>query len=116
MCRSLVVVLWLTTVSAAAEPLPSWNDTGPKDAILNFVKKTTTEGSPEFIPVENRIAVFDNDNTLWPENPVPFQLAFAIDSLKLQIEKDPKLKDDEFVKAALANNAAAPVELRWTLA
>jgi phosphoglycolate phosphatase-like HAD superfamily hydrolase len=89
-----------------SDPLPSWNDGAAKKSIIEFVAKTTTAGSPSFIPPPERIAVFDNDGTLWPENPVPFQLAFAIDSLKLQIEKNPKLKDDVFVKAVLAGDTA----------
>ena len=88
-------------------PLPSWNDGAAKQAILKFVARTIEKDSPEFIRPEERIAVFDNDGTLWPENPVPFQLAFALDSLKLQLEMNPKLQDDEYVKAALAGDAAA---------
>ena len=57
---------------AADDPLPSWNDTAPKQAIMAFVGKVTQEGSPDFVPVPERIAVFDNDGTLWAEKPVPF--------------------------------------------
>jgi len=58
-----------TTVAQAADPLPSWNDTAPKKAIVAFVEKVTKEGSSDFVPPAERIAVFDNDGTLWPEDP-----------------------------------------------
>jgi phosphoglycolate phosphatase-like HAD superfamily hydrolase len=83
------------------DPLPSWNAGAAKSAILAFVKKTTTEGSPDFVAVSERVAVFDNDGTLWPENPVPFQLAFVIDELKRRAPNEPKLADDPMVQAAL---------------
>ena len=67
----------LLPAAAQTDPLPSWNDTASKKAIVSFVEKVTKEGSADFVPVSERIAVFDNDGTLWPENPVPFQLAFA---------------------------------------
>jgi hypothetical protein len=53
------------------DPLPSWNDTGAKKAIVAFVERVITEGSPDFVPVPERIATFDNDGTLWSEKPVP---------------------------------------------
>jgi hypothetical protein len=100
----------LPVVSAFAQepkgdPLPSWNEGAAKRSILTFVAKTTKEGSPDFVPTPERIAVFDNDGTLWPENPLPFQLAFAFDSLKQEVPKNPKWKDDPFVKAALDDDA-----------
>ncbi|MFN0067180.1 MAG: haloacid dehalogenase-like hydrolase, partial [Limisphaerales bacterium] len=60
----------------AADPLPSWNDGPAKQSITAFVEKVTKEGSPEFVPVAERIAVFDNDGTLWAEQPMYFQLFF----------------------------------------
>lgn len=102
----LTVAPALVRGAETPDPLPSWNDGAAKKAVLDFVAKTTKASSPSLVPEAERVAVFDNDGTLWPENPVPFQLAFALDSLKLQIEKNPKLKDDEFVKAALAGDAA----------
>lgn len=92
------------------DPLPSWVDGAAKKAILAFVAKTTRVGLPDFIKPSDRIAVFDNDGTLWCENPMPFQLAFALDSLKQQAEKNPKLKDDAFVKAALGGDFAKLLE------
>ena len=87
--------------SPGAAPLPSWNDTAPRAAIVEFVEKVTKEGSPDFVPPGERIAVFDNDGTLWPENPMPFQLAFALDELKRRLPDEPAWKDDPAVKAAL---------------
>lgn len=87
-----------------ADPLSSWNDGTAKSAILEFVKKTTIEGSPDLVPVSERIAVFDNDGALWPENPVPFQLAYVMDELKRRAPNEPRLAEDEMVKAALAED------------
>jgi len=92
--------------SAPADPLASWNNGAAKKAILDFVAKTTKEGSPHFVPRAERVAVFDNDGTLWPENPIPFQMAFAFDRLKQGVPKHPEWKDDPFVKAALAGETA----------
>ncbi len=91
----------------ARDPLPSWNDRAAKKSILDFVVKATQKGAPGFVPQSERIAVFDNDGTLWPENPVPFQLAFARNSLREQVGKHRKLRDDPFVKAALGGDTAA---------
>ena len=65
----------------AADPLPSWNDTGPRRAIMAFVEKVTRPGGAEYLPPGERIAVFDNDGTLWCEQPMYVQLAFALDRL-----------------------------------
>lgn len=75
----LTLVGVISTTSGAAEPLASWKDTPSKQAIIEFVKKTTTEGSSDFVPVPDRIATFDNDGTLWTEHPMYTQLAFALD-------------------------------------
>ena len=97
----IVTALFAANVAKAADPLPSWNDTAPKKAIVAFVEKVTKEGSPDFVPPAERIAVFDNDGTLWPENPVVFQLACALDTLKKDVAKKPELKQDPMVEAAL---------------
>ncbi len=62
----------LTAASYAADPLPSWNDGKTKQSIMDFVAKVTKEGSPGFVPVDERIATFDNDGTLWAEQPMYF--------------------------------------------
>ena len=66
----------------SADPLPSWNDTAPKKTIRAFFERVTKQGSPDFAPAAERIAVFDNDGTLWAEQPMYFQLAFALDRVK----------------------------------
>jgi phosphoglycolate phosphatase-like HAD superfamily hydrolase len=97
-------LLAATSLSFAADPLPSWNDTAPKNAIIAFVDKVTKEGSADFVPPIERIAVFDNDGTLWPEDPVPFQAAFVLDELIRRAPNEPQLAADPIVKAALAGD------------
>ncbi|MEM7304939.1 MAG: HAD family hydrolase [Pseudomonadota bacterium] len=89
-----VQVLW-------ADDLPSWNDGPAKQAILDFVEKVSKEGSQDFVPEEERIAVFDNDGTLWGEQPYYFQLAFALDRIKAMAPDNPQWKDDPILKAAI---------------
>ena len=84
-----------TTVSRAADPLPSWNDTAPKKAIVTFVEKVTKEDSPDFVPVPERIATFDNDGTLWCEQPLPVQLHFTLDRVKTLAPQHPEWKTKE---------------------
>jgi phosphoglycolate phosphatase-like HAD superfamily hydrolase len=100
----LAVLAVLATARAASDPLPSWQDTPPKKAITDFVTRVTTEGTADFVPPAERIAVFDNDGTLWPENPMPFQLAFALDELKRLLPENPQWKEDPAVQAALAGD------------
>jgi phosphoglycolate phosphatase-like HAD superfamily hydrolase len=90
--------------STAADPLPSWNDGRAKEAILAFVARVTKEGSPDFLPPAERVAVLDNDGTLWPEQPIPFQAAFAIDEIKRRVVAEPTLASDPMVQAALAGD------------
>ena len=82
-------------------PLASWRDNDAKKAITEYVLRVTDEKSPDFVPAPERIAVFDNDGTLWPENPMPFQLAFALDELKQRLPDEPAWKEDAMVQAAL---------------
>jgi len=79
----------------AADPLPSWNDGPAKQSILRFVEQVTTEGSPSFVPVPERIATFDNDGTLWCEQPVPVQAYFALDRVKALAPQHPEWKTQE---------------------
>ena len=90
--------------SMSADPLPSWNDGPAKQAVLSFIGKVTTEGSPDFLPLAERIAVHDNDGTLWPENPMPFQAAFAVDELNRRIIAEPGLASDPMAQAVLAGD------------
>jgi len=86
---------------SATDPLPSWNEGASKQAIIDFVTKTTKEGSVDFVPVGDRIACFDNDGTLWSEQPMYFQLAFAIDRIKVMAPKHPEWKTTQPFKALL---------------
>jgi hypothetical protein len=96
----LAVLLFATTI-AAADGLPSWNEGAPKQALLSFVEKVTKEGGPDFVPIEQRIATFDNDGTLWCEQPMYFQMLFAFDRIKVLAEKHPEWKNIEPYKFAL---------------
>jgi phosphoserine phosphatase len=86
---------------AVTDPLPTWNEGASKQAIIDFVTKTTKEGSVDFVPVGDRIACFDNDGTLWSEQPMYFQLAFAIDRIKAMAPKHPEWKTTQPFKALL---------------
>jgi len=102
--HSLVAVALLTlTVAAAraADPLPSWYEGAAKKSIVEFVGNVTRQGSPDFVPQPERIAVFDNDGTLWSEHPMYFQLAFALDRVKALAPKHPEWKTKQPFKAAL---------------
>ena len=78
-----------------ADALSSWNDTGPKAQIVSFVEKVTAEGTPDFIPEAERIAVFDNDGTLWAEQPVYFQALFIVDRIKQLSSLHPEWQEQE---------------------
>ena len=96
----------LSSVSAVAQsdPLPSWNEGAAKTAITDFVGRVTREGSPAFVAPEKRIATFDNDGTLWAEQPVYFQLAFALDEIRRIGPEHPEWKGKEPFKSVLAGN------------
>ena len=81
------------------EVLPSWNDSKSKAEIISFVEKVTNESSPDFVPVADRVATFDNDGTLWTEQPIYFQLAFAIDEAITIVNKNPEMKKDTIFNA-----------------
>lgn len=89
------------------EPLPSWRETQPKQALLNFVEEVTKAGSAGFVPQAERLAVFDNDGTLWPECPLPAQLAYVIDEVKRLAQADPELDSDPMVQAAVKGDLKA---------
>jgi len=109
----------VATASHAADPLPSWNDGKTKQSIVDFVAKVTKDGSPDFVPPADRIATFDNDGTLWSEQPVPVQLYFVLDRVKALAPQHPEwntkepfasiLKGD--AKSALAGGERALLEL-----
>ena len=86
---------------AAAEPLPSWNDGAAKKAIVDFVARVTRESSPDYVRQAERIAVFDNDGTLWAEQPIYFQFAFAIDRVKALAPQHPEWQKQQPFQAVL---------------
>jgi hypothetical protein len=103
----------------AADPLPSWNEGQARQSIVTFVANVTKPGSPDFVPVAERIAVFDNDGTLWSEQPMYFQLLFALDRVEELAPQHPEWKTKEpfasllkgEVKAALAGGKHAILEI-----
>jgi hypothetical protein len=114
------MVLVAAHVAAAADdPLPSWNDGAAKRAIVDFVQRVTTSGGPDFVPTAERIATFDNDGTLWVEQPMYFQLAFAFDRVKALAPQHPEWQEQEpfksilkgDVKTALAGGEAAMLKV-----
>jgi phosphoserine phosphatase len=98
---TLVIMLSACVVQAAVDPLPSWNPGPAKDAVLQFVRDVKTPGQPKFVRAEDRIAVFDNDGTLWSERPAYFQLFFALDRVKALAPNHPEWKTKQPFKAAL---------------
>jgi len=121
--RLLAITLLVSLVPAmsarAADHLRSWNDGPAKQAIIEFVKATTDKGSPKFVRPEDRIATFDNDGTLWAEQPMYFQMLFALDRVKALAPEHPEWKDQEpfasllkdDVKGALAGGERAMLEI-----
>ncbi len=107
----LVAVLGLLAtplpLAAQTDPLPSWNDAAPKQAILDFVGKVTTDGSADFVPEVDRIAVFDNDGTLWVEHPMYTQLVFALDRVKAMAPDHPEWKTTQPFQAVLEGDMKA---------
>ena len=120
--RFFVLILSIALIgagTAAADPLPSWNDTDSKKAIVAFVEKVTTAGSPDYVIPAERIAVFDNDGTLWSEQPAYFQAFYIIDRIKALAPEHPEWKEKEpfasilkgDLKTALAGGEKAILEL-----
>jgi len=103
--RSLVfAVLCFAMVGAKAESLPSWQDRENRRALIDFVDATTTPTSPEFIPPAERIAVFDNDGTLWGEQPFYYQLVFALDRVRQLAPRNPQWRTQQPFQAVLEND------------
>ena len=99
---------------APADPLPSWNDGAVKKSITDFIPRVTTEGSADFVPPDQRIATFDNDGTLWAEQPMYFQIIFAIDRVKALAPQHPDWKRKQPFKAALDDDRKALAALGET--
>ena len=114
-----VAFAFVATVASAQDLLPSWNEGPAKQAIVAFVAKVTRKGSPDFVPPAERIATFDNDGTLWAEQPIYFQFLFALDRVKALAPQHPEWKDKEpfasllrgDLKAALAGGEHAILEI-----
>ena len=94
-------------VAAQTDGLPSWNDGPVKRSILDFIARTTTPGGSDWVPVPERIACFDNDGTLWTEQPVYFQVAFAFDRIKALATRHPEWRTQEPFRSVLADDRAA---------
>jgi phosphoglycolate phosphatase-like HAD superfamily hydrolase len=103
----LVFILLSPALARAADDLRSWQDTAPRQAIVQFVEEVTKEGSPDFIPVPSRIAVFDNDGTLWSEQPLYFQVLFALDEVRRMAPAHPEWKTTQPFQAVLENDHKA---------
>jgi hypothetical protein len=95
--------------SPSSDPLPSWNDGPSKKAIVDFIGRITREGGPDFVAPAARIATFDNDGTLWAEQPIYVQLAFALDRVKALAPEHPDWKDKQPFKAVLEGDRKALV-------
>lgn len=106
LCLFALLVCAATAV-AQSDPLPSWNDGATKQAILDFVARVTKEGGPDFVPVEARIATFDNDGTLWVEQPIYTEFVFTFARVKELAPQHPAWKTEQPYAAVLHNNMEA---------
>ena len=97
--------------NAQTDPLPSWNDGAAKKAIVEFVQSTTTQGSPKFVPPEERIATFDQDGTLWVEHPMYSQVIYCLDRVPAVVKAKPELAKVEPFKTVLSGNKEAIAKL-----
>jgi phosphoglycolate phosphatase-like HAD superfamily hydrolase len=102
-----IVASLCTSAIAQTDPLPSWNDGPVKKSIADFVARVTTPGGPDFVSVPERIATFDNDGTLWTEQPYYFQFAFALDRIKAMAPQHPEWNDKQPFKALLEGDKQA---------
>src|SRR5215467_12831526 len=102
----VILVLSAGGINAQPDPLPSWNDTASKRSIVEFVNRVTREGGTDFVPISERIATFDNDGTLWAEQPMYFKLAFALDRVKALAPQHPEWKEQEPFASLLKGDLA----------
>ena len=110
---SAIVAIFIVSIyplAYAADSLPSWNDGKARQSIIEFVAKVTKEGSSDFVPPDERIATFDNDGTLWAEQPMYFQLLFALDRVKALAPQHPEWKDKEPFASLLKGDVKAALE------
>ncbi|UGY15794.1 haloacid dehalogenase-like hydrolase [Bradyrhizobium septentrionale] len=104
---AVVVLCSVVGARAQSDPLPSWNDGAAKKSITGFVARVTTQGGADFVPPAERIATVDNDGTLWTEQPIYFQLAFAFDRVKAMAPEHPDWKTRQPFKALLEKDTKA---------
>ncbi len=105
MKQVIASLLFFLAVNAFSQDiLPSWNEGPSKQAVLSFIEKTTTPGSADFVPAPERIAVFDNDGTLWSEQPIYVQIAFTFDRVKALAPQRPEWKTKQPFKAVLEDD------------
>src|SRR4029450_9957465 len=112
--RALVLaasLLLVAQASAQTDPLPSWNDGAAKKAIVEFVQTTTTNGSPKFVPPAERVATFDQDGTLWVEQPLYSQVIYCLDRVPAGVEGKPELAKVEPFKTVMSGNREAIAKL-----
>jgi phosphoglycolate phosphatase-like HAD superfamily hydrolase len=107
----LAIVISGLATAYAQDPLPSWNDGPAKQAIVEFVNATTTQGSPQFVPPEARIATFDQDGTLWVEHPMYTQVTYCLERVPALVKTRPELKNKEPFKTVLSGNREAMAKL-----
>ena len=112
-CNSiaLLVIAFAGLTTYAQDPLPSWNDSAAKQAIVDFVKATTTTGGDNFVPPAERIATFDQDGTLWVSHPMYTQVMYCLERVPALAEKRPELKKIEPFKTVLSGNREAIAKL-----
>ena len=112
-CALGLAALLCSPVSAwsQSDPLASWNDGAAKKAIVDFVKTTTTAGSPGFVPPPERIATFDQDGTLWIEHPLYSQLFYILDRVPALVKAKPELATVEPFKTVMSGNREAMAHL-----
>lgn len=103
-CFLAITVCGSFRAFAQADPLPSWNESRPKTSIIEFVQRTTARDSPDFVEPELRIAVFDNDGTLWTGQPYYSQIAFVFDQIKAMAQQHPKWKGKQPFKDIIEGN------------
>ena len=113
--KSIIVAITLAALSSnlarADDPLASWNNGSAKQAILEFVKATTNQGSPQFVPPEARIATFDQDGTLWVEHPMYSQVVYCLERVPALVKEKPELAKIEPFKTVLSGNREAMAKL-----
>jgi phosphoglycolate phosphatase-like HAD superfamily hydrolase len=108
-CLAAVIVAFSATLARSQAPLPSWKDGAAKKSIVEFVARVTREGGPDFVPPSQRVATFDNDGTLWAEQPMYFQFLFALDRVKTLSAQHPEWKDKEPFASLLKGDMKAVV-------